>query len=51
MEVNLPDVHRSLKGRKEMRNDSFEGFTAVELTVPFFRGLDFVPMQKLNAGF
>jgi hypothetical protein len=50
MEVNLPYVHRSLRGSKGIKSDSFKGFTAVELTVPFFRGLDFVPMEKLIPG-
>ena len=48
-EVNLPyaSVHRSLKGRKEIQNDSFEGLKAAELTNPFY----FVLMEKFNTGF
>jgi len=51
MEVHLPYVHRSVEERKEIQNDGFEGFTAVELKVPFFRGHDFVPVENPIPGF
>jgi len=44
------NVHRSLKERKEIKSDSLEALTAVELTVPFFHRHDFVPMEKLIPG-